>query len=63
MTRNSDLRLIGVDAAATGETLKGGFAPAMGAAPVKAMSGKTDRASRSRVQALRRSPCSLSAPG
>ena len=38
MTRNSDLRLIGVDAAATGETLKGGFAPAMGAAPLKAMS-------------------------
>jgi len=37
MTRNSDLRLIGVDSAATGETLKGGFAPAMGAAPIKAM--------------------------
>jgi O-antigen/teichoic acid export membrane protein len=42
MTRNSDLRLIGVDAAATGETLKGGFTPAMGAAPLKAMS-KEDR--------------------
>ena len=40
MTRNSDLRLIGVDAAATGETLKGGFTPAMGAAPLKAMSAE-----------------------
>src|SRR5438477_322697 len=37
MTRNADLRLIGVDAAATGETLKGGFAPAMGAARIKAI--------------------------
>jgi O-antigen/teichoic acid export membrane protein len=37
MSRNSDLSLIGADAAATGETLKGGFAPAMVAAPIKAM--------------------------
>jgi O-antigen/teichoic acid export membrane protein len=37
MTRNSDLRLIGVDAVATGETLKGGFAPAMGALVIKAI--------------------------
>ena len=37
MTRNSDLRLIGADAAATRETLKGGFAPAMVVAPIKAM--------------------------
>ena len=40
MTRNSDLRLIGVDAAATRETLKGGFAPAWGVAPIKAMFAK-----------------------
>ena len=48
MTRNSDLRLIGVDAAATGETLKGGFAPAMVAAPIKAMfaGGRTGSAAR-----------------
>ena len=37
MTRNADLRLIGVDAAATGETLKGGFAPATGPARIKAI--------------------------
>lgn len=34
MTNNSDLRLIGVDAAATGETLKGGFGRATGAGGV-----------------------------
>src|SRR3982751_3481157 len=37
MTRNSDLRLIGVDADVTSETLKGGFAPAMGALVIKAI--------------------------
>lgn len=38
MTRNSDLRLIGVDAAATGETLKAGFGRATGGTPIKTMS-------------------------
>jgi O-antigen/teichoic acid export membrane protein len=37
MTHNSDLRLIGVDAAATGETLNGGFGRVTGVAPAKAM--------------------------
>src|SRR5690348_3040080 len=35
MTINPDLRLIRVDAATTGEMLKGGFAPAMGAQAIK----------------------------
>ena len=37
MTRNSDLGFIGADAAATRETLKGGFAPAVVPGPIKAM--------------------------
>jgi O-antigen/teichoic acid export membrane protein len=37
MTHNSDLRLIGVDAAATRETPEGGFGRATGMTPVKAM--------------------------
>jgi hypothetical protein len=61
MTRNADLRLIRVDAAATGETLKGGFAPAMGQPASKPyLRRRTGR--RSRVQHCG-SPCSLSAPG
>jgi O-antigen/teichoic acid export membrane protein len=37
MTHNSDLRLISVDAAATGETFHGGFGQATGTTPVKAI--------------------------
>jgi O-antigen/teichoic acid export membrane protein len=37
MTRHSDLRLGGGDAAATGKTLKGDFAPAVGAPAIKAI--------------------------
>src|SRR5437868_6365706 len=43
MTRNSDLRLIGGDATATGERLKGGFVPAMGVRAIKAMFVKHGR--------------------
>jgi O-antigen/teichoic acid export membrane protein len=43
MTHNSDLRLIRGDAAATGETLKGGFVPAIGARSVKATFAKHGR--------------------
>jgi O-antigen/teichoic acid export membrane protein len=35
--RNSDLGLIEINAAATGETLRDGFAPAVGASPIKAI--------------------------
>lgn len=41
MTRNSDLRFIGIDATATGETLKRGSAPAWGVAPINAMFAKS----------------------
>jgi O-antigen/teichoic acid export membrane protein len=40
MTRNSDLRLIGVNAEVTRETLRGGCAPALRAAPIKAISAE-----------------------
>jgi len=43
MMRNSDLRLTGIDAAAAGETLRGRFAPALGGAPIKAMSAEDRR--------------------
>jgi O-antigen/teichoic acid export membrane protein len=55
MTRNSDLRLIGVDAAATGEALKGRFAPATRAGPVKAMfagDGRSQPLGRASIAAL-----------
>ncbi|WP_407153967.1 oligosaccharide flippase family protein [Bradyrhizobium sp. STM 3557] len=53
MTRNSDLRLI--DAAATGEKLKGGFAPALGAAAINAIfagDGRGQPLARSSIAAL-----------
>ena len=49
MTRNSDLRLGGREAAATDETLKGGFAPAMAGPAIKALF-----AGRGQSQPLRR---------
>jgi len=55
MTRNSDLGFIGADAAATQETLKGGFAPAMVAGPIKAMfagDGRGRQLGRASVAAL-----------
>ena len=43
MTRNFDLRFIEIDAAARGETLKGGFAPALGANSIKPIFGGDGR--------------------
>jgi O-antigen/teichoic acid export membrane protein len=55
MTRNSDQGFIGADFAATRETLKGGFAPAMVAGPIKAMfagDGRGRQLGRASVAAL-----------
>lgn len=55
MTRHSDPGLIGTDAAAARETLKGGFAPVMMAGPIKAMfagDGRGRQLGRASVAAL-----------
>jgi O-antigen/teichoic acid export membrane protein len=43
MTRNSDLRLIGVNVSERGERLKGGLAPAVRANPIKSIAGDERR--------------------
>jgi O-antigen/teichoic acid export membrane protein len=55
MTRHSDLGFIGAAAAATRETLQGGFAPAKVAGPIKAMfagDGRDRRLGRASIAAL-----------